>query len=250
MTLLTLSFAAGLSVFAGLFLGGLSKGSLGVGLPLVSVPILAFFMPVPQALVILTVPIFLTNVWQSIEGGNLRVVFKRFWPVLLALILGLGLGAQILVRLEERTLYLIMGLMMLTQPLVLFLKPQVTISSLVERRLGIAAGLIGGFLGGMSGFYGPLILTYLSALRLDKDMFTSAVALLFLFGGVAFALFLAQLGVMKATDLIASSLALIPTAIGIFVGQKIRSRISQPQFEKSLTFAMLFMGLSMLVKAF
>jgi len=246
---LGLSLAAVAGSFIGLFLGGFSKGALGVGLPLIAVPVLAFFMPVPEALVILTVPIFVTNIWQALQGGNLRVVLKRFWPMAVALVIGIGLGTQILVRLSEQTLYLIMGLMVLTQPALRVLKPGFTVSETSQRWAGPVTSLVSGGVGGMSGFFGPLLMVYLATIRLPKDIFTATVAMLFFFGGLALAVFLAQVGVMQQDNLLASAFALLPAAGGIMIGQKIRSRISQKQFEKALTVVMLVMGLSLLAKA-
>ena len=239
-----------LGSFVGLLIGGFSKGALGAGLPLISVPILALFMPVPQALVILIVPIFITNIWQAMQGGNLKVVWKRFWPIAIMLVIGVGVGAQILVRLSEQQLYLIMGLIVMAQPVLRLLKPNASFTPQTQRWLGPLVGFTGGAVGGMSGFYGPLILVYLATLKLQKDIFTATVAMLFLFGGGALAVFLAQVGVMTANDMLMSCIALIPASLGILWGQKIRARISQTTFDRALSITLLVMGVSLLMKAY
>jgi len=249
VTTLGLSLVALAGGCIGLGLGGFSKGALGVGLPLVSIPILSFFMPVPQALAILTVPIFITNIWQAIHGGHVRVVIRRFWPMALALAAGIGAGAQILVRLDDKTLYLIMGLIVLTQPVMRWFKPHAVIPEHQQRWLNPMVGLVSGMVGGMSGFYGPLAFIYLAALRLPKDMFTSAAAVLLFTGGIALAIFLSGLGVMTRNDLVLSCMALVPAMAGILMGQRIRARFSQAQFERALTITMLVMGVSLLIKA-
>lgn len=233
----------------GLFLGGLSKGALGVGLPLLSIPVLSLYMSVPQAVVLLTVPIMVTNVWQAFQGGNLPRVMKEFWPMALALVVGLGLGTQLLVLLSERWLYVIMGLLVLTQPALRWLRPDFEMSTATRRRVGPALAFVGGLLGGTTGLFGPLIMAYLAMLRLDKDVFTATVAMLFAAGGIALALFLARVGVMGGPQLLQSALALLPVSAGILIGQAIRSRISQAQFEKALPVVMVAVGLSMLWKA-
>jgi uncharacterized membrane protein YfcA len=43
-------------------------------------------------------------------------------------------------------------------------------------------------------------------------------------------------------------LALIPTVIGIWLGMRVRSRISQSQFEKGVTAMMVFMAASLFAK--
>jgi uncharacterized protein len=238
-----------LATFAGLLFGGLSKGALGVGLPLIAIPFLSLAMPVPQALVVLTMPMVVTNIYQALQGGNLRPVVQRFWPMAAAMSAGIVIGAQILARLDPKTLYLIMGSIVMIQPALKLMRPHTVISENIERWLGPVVGGFAGVVGGMSGFYGPVLLVYLASLRLQKDFFTATVAMLFLTGGIVLAAALAQVGVMNTNDLLMSTLACIPAFLGIFWGQKIRARINQAQFEKALTMTMFIMGLSLLYKA-
>jgi uncharacterized membrane protein YfcA len=249
VTLQSLSLLAVVWCSAALFLGGLSKGALGIGLPLLAIPILSLFMSVPQAVVLLTMPIMVTNVWQAVQGGNLRLVLRQFGPMALALVAGLALGTQMLVLLSERWLYVIMGLLVLTQPALRWARPGFNVPERTRSRVGPAVAFFSGLLGGTTGLFGPLVMAYLAVLWLDKDVFTAAVAMLFAAGGVALALFLARVGVMRGPELVISTLALLPAAAGILVGQRVRSRISQSQFEKALPAVMVVVGLSMLYKA-
>jgi uncharacterized protein len=248
-SLLGFSVSALIATVVGLLLGGLSKGALGLGLPLIAIPFLSLSMPVPQALVILTVPIIATNIYQAVQGGNLRPVVKRFWLVAVAMSIGIVIGAQIMVRLDAKVLYLIMGSVVMLQPVLKLLRPHTTISESTQRWLGPSIGTFAGLVGGMSGFYGPMLLVYLASLRLQKDVFTATVAVLFLTGGLVLAGSLAQVGVMNVNDLLMAGFACLPAFLGIFWGQKIRARINQAQFEKALTVTMFIMGLSLLYKA-
>jgi uncharacterized protein len=82
------------AVFA---LAGLIKGIIGLGLPTVSMGLLAIVMPPLQAAAILVLPSFLTNVWQMIDGPSLRTIARRLWPMLLAACLGTWAGAGLMV---------------------------------------------------------------------------------------------------------------------------------------------------------
>src|SRR5580704_11395627 len=55
-------------------LAGLIKGVIGLGLPTVSMGLLAIVMPPLQAAAILVLPSFLTNVWQMLAGPSLPTV--------------------------------------------------------------------------------------------------------------------------------------------------------------------------------
>lgn len=248
-SLLGFSVLAVAATFMGLLGGGLSKGALGMGLPLIAIPFLSLAMPVPQALVILTAPIVATNLYQAFQGGNLRPIVRRFWVVALAMSVGIALGAQIMVRLDIKVLYLIMGSVVMIQPALKLFRPHTVISADTQRWLGPSVGVFAGLVGGMSGFFGPVLLVYLASLRLQKDVFTATVAVLFLTGGLVLAGSLAKVGVMNSNDMLMSVLACVPAFLGIFWGQKIRARINQAQFEKALTVTMFVMALSLLYKA-
>jgi hypothetical protein len=232
-----------------LFIGGIAKGSVGAGIPLIAMPIMANFMSIPEALVLLTVPIFLSNIWQSFQGGNLLVVSRMFWVVALSLALGIALGTQLLIRLDDRTLYLVMAAVVLVQPLVRITKSNFELSVGSQKIIGPILAFVSGIVGGVSGFFGPLLLAYLASLRLPKDLFTASVAMLFATGGISLFIFLSQVGVMGPSQLLASSLAMGPVAIGVIIGQRIRAQISQKQFERALTVVLLFTGFSLLIKA-
>ncbi len=53
-----------------LFTGGFIKGIVGLGLPLISVPLLSFALPLKTSVALMTGPILLTNLVQIFEGGR------------------------------------------------------------------------------------------------------------------------------------------------------------------------------------
>ena len=65
-----------------LAIGGVVKGTIGVGLPVVVIAVLSNFLPVPLVLALVTVPILLTNLWQVMEAGKPMVPLRRFWPMI------------------------------------------------------------------------------------------------------------------------------------------------------------------------
>ena len=76
-------------------LAGFIKGVIGLGLPTISMGLLAVVMPPVHAAAILILPSLITNVWQMLAGPALSVVLRRLWPMMLAVCLGIwaaGLG--------------------------------------------------------------------------------------------------------------------------------------------------------------
>src|SRR5260370_12919595 len=65
-------------------LAGFVKGVVGVGLPTIAMGLLATVMSPAQAAALLTVPSFITNVWQA-SGPQLVPLLRRIWPMLVGI---------------------------------------------------------------------------------------------------------------------------------------------------------------------
>jgi uncharacterized membrane protein YfcA len=74
-------------------LAGLTKGVIGLGLPTISMGLLAVVMTPAQAAAILIVPSLVTNIWQMLAGPYLRSCLNRLWPMLIGVCLGTWAGA-------------------------------------------------------------------------------------------------------------------------------------------------------------
>src|SRR6201996_7993358 len=78
---------------AGVFmLAGFVKGVVGLGLPTVSMGLLAVTMAPSQALAIVIVPAVITNIWQTFVGPYLRDIMRRLWPLLVGTVIGILLN--------------------------------------------------------------------------------------------------------------------------------------------------------------
>src|ERR1700722_13174906 len=84
---------------AGVFvLAGFVKGVVGLGLPAISMGLLALVMPPADAASILILPTVATNIWQMAAGPSLKPVIARLWPNMLGVICGTLAGAGGLVE--------------------------------------------------------------------------------------------------------------------------------------------------------
>src|SRR5215469_9449745 len=82
-----------LFIAAVFMLAGFVKGVVGLGLPTVSMGILATTMAPSQALTIVIVPAVITNIWQTFVGSYLSDIMRRLWPLLAGTALGIWLNA-------------------------------------------------------------------------------------------------------------------------------------------------------------
>ena len=72
-------------IFFVYILAGFVKGVVGVGLPTISLAMLAIFLGIKEAMLILLVPSLITNIVQALAGGRLYELTKRLWIFLLSL---------------------------------------------------------------------------------------------------------------------------------------------------------------------
>jgi len=232
-----------------LLLGGLLKGSLGVGMPLVAVPLLALVLPIPAAVALLPIPIVVANVWQALRGGYLRTSVRRFWPLLLTMTLGTAIGAKALASLEPGWLYGIVGVAVIGFSLVAYFRPTFRLTSGAERFWAPIAGLAAGLLGGISTMFGPVLITFLTAVRLPKDQFVACIGALYLIAAVPLTVSLIVFDVMDAERLMWSSMAVVPVGVGMILGQLIRARINERAFANGVLVVLLITGVTLLERS-
>ena len=93
-----------------LLLAGSVKGTLGIGMPLIAVPMMSLLVPVPVAVALLPLPILIANIWQAFHGGWFWPSVRRFWPLIVCMFAGVMLGARLLASLDRSLLYLVIGI--------------------------------------------------------------------------------------------------------------------------------------------
>ncbi|HUI18641.1 MAG TPA: sulfite exporter TauE/SafE family protein [Alphaproteobacteria bacterium] len=232
-----------------LVLAGMIKGVLGVGLPLVAVPLLSQVVPVPLAIMTLAIAQVVSNGFQAFQGGNLGAVLRRFWNLLLPLVAALFIGARLLVTLDDRMLGLILGIVVLVVTVFSRYQHRIRIEVRHERITNPVVGVLSGLLGGVSSFYGVPVLIYFVALKLEKRFFISAVSTAFTVGAVLLIASLIFYGAMGRSELVLSGLSVIPVFGGLLVGQLIQKRMPQEAFNKGLLVILLLTGISLVSRA-
>ena len=233
----------------GLFGGGLVKGAIGIGLPLVAAPALATLLGVKPAVAVLSLPVIVANIWQTWHGGHHGEVLRRFWPLIVAMLLGVAASTQLLASLNADLLFLLLGAAVIAYPLTVLLRFELRVAAHNERWAGPCAGLIAGLLSGIAYFFGPPLAIYFSALRLKKDLFVAAIALIGLLAAAGTAIMLASHAVLDKSMLELSLLAVIPTLAGTFAGTWIRGRIDEARFHRVVAIGLLIIGVNLVRKA-
>ena len=227
--------------------GGLVKGTIGFGMPMVALPIIAFVIPATTAMVILCAPIFLTNFLQiKFKQG---VSSYRFLPMFISLIIGLIVGARLILEININTITQIIAVSIIFTALVNCFGIRITsINQKREKAITIIIGFGSGILGGLSTFYGPPMLAYLVAADLPKEKFVRTVSTMYFIGSFPLYGSLIYYGFATSVDLIVSLILILPAYIAQKLGTKIRDKINQKQFRMCILITLIILGFSLLIK--
>ena len=228
--------------------GGLIKGTLGFGMPMVALPIIAFTIPATTAMILLCAPIFLTNFLQiKFREG---ISSYRFLPMFLFLVIGLIIGARLILEINLNTITQIIALSIIFAALVNCFGFKITnINDTHEKIITSIIGFGSGILGGLSTFYGPPMLAYIVAVDLPKEKFVRTVSTMYFIGSFPLYGSLIYYGFASKEDLLFSIFLIVPAFLGQQIGTRIRDKINQKQFRTSILITLIILGISLFLKS-
>ena len=230
--------------------GGLIKGVLGIGTPLLTVPMMALVLPVHEAVVIMAIPVVVANLWQAYDAERPLETVRRFWPALTALFAGTWFGVWILSGIEEKVLLTIVGIMVICFTLIQGSRRKIMIPAHFERFAGVAFCGSAGLIGGLSSMFGPMMILYLVSLpTLSKDKFVNTISFLYVGAVVPWAALLVVMGVMDTRLALISGLAVIPLSAGLLIGRSIRKHVKDSIFYRLILGVLIVSGGSMIWRA-
>src|SRR5205823_12160496 len=87
------------AVVCSLIVAGFLKGIIGVGMPVVALPLLSLVIDVKSAAMLLSMPLIFSNLPQALEGGKTGRCLVQLMPVILGTIPGVFLGVRVLLAL-------------------------------------------------------------------------------------------------------------------------------------------------------
>ena len=116
------------AVVCSLIVAGLLKGIIGVGMPVVALPLLSLFIDIKSAAMLLSMPLIFSNLPQALEGGKTGRCLMQLMPVILGMIPGLFLGVRVLLALDANVAKIIAGLVLMGVGGVTLLAPKLPAS--------------------------------------------------------------------------------------------------------------------------
>jgi uncharacterized membrane protein YfcA len=225
------------------------KGASGMGFPLIATPTVALLLDIRTAITILIIPNIVMDVTQVFRGGFPVVVLRRFGWFASATIIGVFLGTKVLVTLPLWVLNLCLGLMVLIFVLSNWLRFEFTISPQLEKMLTLPAGLISGFLNGMTNAAGPALAIYLYHLKLPKIEFIKSIAAIFIITKLSQLAAVSTWNLFNWSTLSLSLEVTLFVLLGFYGGLKTQDRINQHTFNRGLMVLLFIIGATLVLRA-
>jgi hypothetical protein len=230
-------------IAATFLLAGFVKGVIGLGLPTVSMGLLAVSMQPSRALAIVIAPAIVTNIWQAFVGPYLRDIIRRLWPLMVGTALGIWLNADMMTGRYARYSAIVLGLLLVIYAVIGLRKFTFSVTRSHEKWTGGLVGLLTGIVSAATGVQVFPSMPYLQAIGLEKDELVQALGLFFTIATLALAFNLTTAGLFTAATALPGVVALVASFTGMFVGQAIRSRLQPEAFRRWFLVAMIFLGL-------
>ncbi len=232
-----------LFIAAVFMLAGFVKGVVGLGLPTVSVGLLAVTMAPSQALAIVIVPAVLTNIWQTFVGSHLRDIIRRLWPMLVGTALGIWLNRGSLTGPYAHYLPIALGIMLVLYAVMGLGQFAFSVASRNEKWVGGIVGLVTGLISAATGVQVIPSMPFLQSLGMEKDELVQALGVFFTVATLALSVNLTTSGLLGASTALPGAIAMGCSFAGVFIGQALRSRMPADSFRYWFLIAMILLGL-------
>jgi uncharacterized membrane protein YfcA len=228
------------AIMAIVFLGGLVKGTTGFGYAIAATAILAAVLGPAVAVVLMILPTLVANLslLRELDRSELRSCVRRFWPFVVAALVGTLAGMALLGLIPKPVLAL--GLGGFTLAYVLLTQDRVRVpgeawvaqtcfraSTGAKLGLGLFAGVVFG-----ASNIAVQVVAYLDSLDLDHGTFVGVLAMILV--GISTVRVGAAwtMGLFGSPDLVwLSVVAAVPGLLGVTVGQWVRSRVPTPTLD-------------------
>src|SRR5262249_13356950 len=208
-----------LFIAAVFMLAGFVKVVVGLGLPTVSMGLLAVPMAPSQALAIVIVPAVVTNIWQTFVGHYLRDIVRRLWPLLIGTAAGIWLNRGSLTGPYAHYIPIALGILLVIYAVMGLTKFAFTVEGRNEKwDVGVGAGL----LWGATGVRVIPSMPFLQAIGLEKDELVQALGVFFTVATLALSVNLTASGLISASTALPGAIAMGCSFAGMFIGQAVR----------------------------
>ena len=245
-----MNFLELLIVALAVILGSLVKGTTGLGLPLTAVPVIAFFLGVQDAVVIMAAPTAVSNA-MLVREYRRELRFARGLPSFAGLgAIGAVTGAWLLPRINDRLLFLLLALLLSGFLGWRFSSADPRWSPRIQKWGRIPVALTCGVAQGATGISGPLVAAWFQGLGVSRERFVVSNTAIFLLTGSVQLLTLSVTGQWSSQRFYGALLAAAVVIVVLPFGIRIGRTLNAARFDLAVSTVIVACTVSLVVRAF
>lgn len=233
-------------VLTAISLGALIKGITGMGLPLLAVPAIASFTSVEEAVVLMIIPTFGSNLWLVFTHRRFADLLSAHRPFLVAGLAGGIIGTFLLITLDDRWLKLTLAVWLAVYLIQFAFGNFLQSLFQAKGRMAAAIGLTAGTIQGATGVSAHIVAPYFSGRNLAPEAYAFMVASAFLTFSIAQLTTAASTQLLTADRLLIGMIALIPTLVFTRLGIRLAGKLSKEVFQKILLAILVLMEIKLI----
>lgn len=221
------------------------RGVTGFGSGLISIPLLALFIPltfVVPFISILDISASIIHVIHTRQHVSWKVIFRAV-PFA---IIGVVFGLFIIKSFNTLILVKALGVFVILFALYSLISPSLKKNDSVV--WPVFAGFFGSLIGTLFGTGGPFYVFYFQLQQLDKTVFRATCAAVFLIDGLIRATGFTLSGFYTSTVLLNIAYAIPVMSLSMYVGNHLHTNITQCTFQKAIGIFLIFSGIALLLK--
>lgn len=215
------------------FIGGMLKGAMGFGLPLLAIPAMTAAHSLPMALSVVVVPVICTNLWQIWVLRAQRRAAPFLPRFLFTGAFGLVFGVFALSWIRDAYLEVALGGLVLSY-LALRLIGTTGVPRWASPRTAPLVGALAGTVHGATGLSGLVGTPYLHAMALPRPVFVFCNGAMFTLFSSMQAPTLWALGLYQPSAIWIGAMTLPAAFAGLWIGARIGARLNTEAFSRAV----------------
>ncbi|MFT7002977.1 MAG: putative membrane protein YfcA [Sulfurimonas sp.] len=230
-----------LLVLVGIILfASIVHGSIGFGFGMIATPVVAMFTDMQTTITYMLIPTMLTSLVAVRSEGNFFEALKKFWFIILLMVVFSGVGTGILLYINSDYFKLLLSMIIFVYLIQSSVNIQASFISKYKKASTYALGILGGIISGLTNAVAPLVIIYALELKYSKQDIIQLSNLCFLFTKIGQLVVFLSFGAFSMQAFELSIMNIVLVSIGLFFGLKIKKKIDQRFYAKILKVILFF----------
>jgi len=233
-------------ILIAVIIGSLVKGATGTGLPTVAIPVMASFIGVEEAVVIMALPTVVTNSWLMWVHRSQAGATRDLPAMIAAGFAGVVVGAWLLTNVSAQALSLGLAALIATYVTLSLTRPHLAFPPAITRWVSPPVGFVGGMLQGSTGIAGPAVATYVHGFRLPPGAYVFTLAAQFQLFALVSVVTYQRFGLYTSERMTWSAIILVPMLLAMPIGVRLGRRLERRVFDRFVLLVLGTMGLKLI----